>query len=87
MTLLHSLTGHDAHLVLEMLAYLVGARIYWGAVRAQPLDPGKVARDVTDQRRSQLELRQTAQRLSLAMAAANSLVLSFTAPSIWRCKS
>ena len=36
MNLLHSLPGHGAHLLLETLAYLVGARIYWAAVRAQP---------------------------------------------------
>ena len=36
---LHSTQGPQAHLVLELLAYFVGARVYWAAARQQPLPP------------------------------------------------
>jgi phosphatidylglycerol---prolipoprotein diacylglyceryl transferase len=37
--MLHSLTGTLPHLVFEVLAYAIGARIYWRAVASQPLPP------------------------------------------------
>jgi len=33
---MHSLPGREAHLLLEFLAYFVGARIYWTQARRQP---------------------------------------------------
>jgi prolipoprotein diacylglyceryltransferase len=33
---MHSLPGREAHFVLEMLAYFVGARLYWAQARRQP---------------------------------------------------
>jgi len=33
---MHSLAGREAHLILEMLAYAIGARVYWAAARAMP---------------------------------------------------
>jgi phosphatidylglycerol:prolipoprotein diacylglycerol transferase len=34
---MHSLAGTQPHLILELCAYFVGARLYWRAARGQPL--------------------------------------------------
>jgi prolipoprotein diacylglyceryltransferase len=34
---LHSLPGQQAHVLLELLAYFIGARFYWRAARTHPL--------------------------------------------------
>lgn len=44
MILYHSTATPTAHLVLEALAYFVGARIYWIAARRLPLPPRKADR-------------------------------------------
>jgi prolipoprotein diacylglyceryltransferase len=35
--MLHSLSGQAPHFLLELLAYAVGARLYWSAARSQPM--------------------------------------------------
>jgi prolipoprotein diacylglyceryltransferase len=40
----HSLPGQQAHLLLEVLAYFIGARLYWRAARTHPLPAALIDR-------------------------------------------
>jgi phosphatidylglycerol---prolipoprotein diacylglyceryl transferase len=41
---MHSLPGHEAHLILEIAAYFIAARVYWFFAKAETIKPPTVDR-------------------------------------------
>jgi phosphatidylglycerol---prolipoprotein diacylglyceryl transferase len=41
---MHSLPGHEPHLILEIAAYFIGARVYWFFAKAETIKPPTVDR-------------------------------------------